>query len=50
MYVCEAHNHFGKIEAQARITVTGLGRCNLWKLLPLRLNISVSPSVIRKCL
>lgn len=37
VYVCEAHNHFGKIEAQARITVTGLGRCNLWKLLPLRL-------------
>ncbi|KAM8746417.1 hemicentin-1 isoform 1-T1 [Acanthopagrus schlegelii] len=24
VYVCEAHNHFGKIEAQARITVTGL--------------------------
>lgn len=38
VYVCEAHNHFSKIEAQARITVTGLGRCNLWKLLPLRLS------------
>ncbi|XP_068599564.1 hemicentin-1 [Brachionichthys hirsutus] len=24
VYVCEAHNHFGQIEAQARITVTGL--------------------------
>ncbi|XP_038571296.1 hemicentin-1 isoform X1 [Micropterus salmoides] len=24
VYVCEAHNHFGKIQAQARITVTGL--------------------------
>uniref|UniRef100_A0A671W9G0 Hemicentin 1 n=1 Tax=Sparus aurata TaxID=8175 RepID=A0A671W9G0_SPAAU len=24
IYVCEAHNHFGKIEAQAKITVTGL--------------------------
>uniref|UniRef100_A0A3Q3W3C5 Ig-like domain-containing protein n=1 Tax=Mola mola TaxID=94237 RepID=A0A3Q3W3C5_MOLML len=23
-YICEAHNHFGKIEASARITVTGL--------------------------
>uniref|UniRef100_A0A8C2ZWU4 Hemicentin-1 n=1 Tax=Cyclopterus lumpus TaxID=8103 RepID=A0A8C2ZWU4_CYCLU len=25
IYVCEAHNHFGRIQAQARITVTGLG-------------------------
>ncbi|XP_068563703.1 hemicentin-1 [Cebidichthys violaceus] len=24
VYVCEAHNHFGRIQAQARITVTGL--------------------------
>ncbi|XP_042370765.1 hemicentin-1 [Plectropomus leopardus] len=24
VYICEAHNHFGKIEAQARVTVTGL--------------------------
>ncbi|KAG8003177.1 Hemicentin-1, partial [Nibea albiflora] len=24
VYICEAHNHFGKIQAQARITVTGL--------------------------
>lgn len=29
-YVCEAHNVFGKIEAQARITVTGLGRWNVY--------------------
>lgn len=28
VYVCEAHNQFGKIEAQARVTVTGLGRCS----------------------
>lgn len=27
VYICEAQNHFGKIEAKARITVTGLGRC-----------------------
>lgn len=26
VYVCEAQNQFGKIEAKARITVTGLGR------------------------
>ncbi|XP_027145831.1 hemicentin-1 [Larimichthys crocea] len=24
VYICEAHNHFGKIQAQARIIVTGL--------------------------
>ncbi|XP_031169752.1 hemicentin-1 isoform X2 [Sander lucioperca] len=24
VYICEAHNHFGRIQAQARITVTGL--------------------------
>ncbi|XP_040926337.1 hemicentin-1 isoform X2 [Betta splendens] len=24
VYVCEAHNHFGRIQTQARITVTGL--------------------------
>lgn len=28
VYICEAHNHFGKIQAQARIIVTGLGTCN----------------------
>lgn len=28
VYICEAQNHFGKIEAQARITVTGLGKRN----------------------
>lgn len=27
VYICEAQNRFGKIEAKARITVTGLGRC-----------------------
>ena len=27
VYICEAQNHFGKIEAKARIAVTGLGRC-----------------------
>ncbi|CAG11611.1 unnamed protein product [Tetraodon nigroviridis] len=36
VYVCEAHNHFGKIEAKARITVTGL-------VLPV---IARSPSVL----
>jgi len=25
VYVCEAHNHFGRIQAQASISVTGLG-------------------------
>lgn len=30
LYVCEAHNHFGKIETQATIRVTGLGGCNLY--------------------
>lgn len=34
VYVCEAHNVFGKIEAEARITVTGLGRYNAWRFLP----------------
>lgn len=34
VYVCEAHNVFGKIEAQARITVTGLGGCSVWQLSP----------------
>lgn len=29
VYICEAHNHFGRIQAQARITVTGLGKCNI---------------------
>lgn len=29
VYICEAHNHFGKIQAEARITVTGLGECKL---------------------
>ncbi len=24
-YVCEAQNHFGKIQAKAKVTVTGLG-------------------------
>lgn len=32
IYVCEAHNHFGKIEAQAKITVTGLGKCKIWRV------------------
>lgn len=26
VYICEAQNQFGKIEARARITITGLGR------------------------
>ncbi|KAI3368574.1 hypothetical protein L3Q82_025583, partial [Scortum barcoo] len=31
VYVCVAQNHFGKIQAQARITVTGLVRlCSMW--------------------
>lgn len=40
VYICEAQNHFGKIEAKARITVTGLGRCKrlssiLWRQTPI---------------
>lgn len=26
VYICEAQNHFGKIQTHARITVTGLGK------------------------
>lgn len=29
IYVCDAHNHFGTVQAEARITVTGLGKPNL---------------------
>lgn len=30
VYICEAHNHFGKIQTQARVTVTGLGTSRIW--------------------
>ena len=45
VYVCEAHNHFGKIETQARITVTGLGKCKIWRL---SLSDSLHGSYFRK--
>ncbi len=37
VYVCEVHNHFGKIQAEARITVTGLSKCDIDKILSLRM-------------
>lgn len=30
VYICEAHNHFGKIQTQVRVTVTGLGKSRIW--------------------
>lgn len=30
VYICEAHNHFGTVQAQATISVTGLGKLGLF--------------------
>lgn len=30
VYICEAQNHFGKMQTQARITVTGLGKSSTY--------------------
>lgn len=40
LYICEAQNIFGKVQAEARLTVTGHGSLGAWIVMGVRVDSS----------